>query len=208
LRSFSNDERWDFVEDYFLGENVDNLLSKFNGGDENKIEIIKFLKKNNPKINKAKKKILSEIYFEPNPNKIYNQFDNLTLEKNDVKITSQIFDWINQDPILLDQTIIELKLRVDKKVYSILESKIKTLHQEYYKKKIGLNILIDFKCYKEKVLASIPFKEKPVDFYNWWRKNQDEVYLSYGNKINLFNKVHSINPNALLEKDKNILLKR
>lgn len=208
LRSFSNDERWDFVEDYFLGENVDNLLSKFNGGDENKIEIINFLKKKNPKINKEKKKILSEIYFEPNPNKIYNQFDNLTLEKNDVKITSQIFDWINQDPILLDQTIIELKLRVDKKVYSILDSKIKTLHQEYYKKKIGLNVLIDFKCYKEKVLASIPFKEKPVDFYNWWRKNQDEVYLSYGNKINLLNKVHSINPSALLEKDKNILLKK
>lgn len=207
LRNFTNDERWDFVEDYFLGENVDTLLTKFNGGEENKIDIISFLK-DNVKINVTDSNKLSEVYFEPDTNKIYNQFDYLTLEKCERKITSQIFDWINQDPVLLDQTKYRLKLKFDKKVYTILESKLKSLYPDYYKKKIGLKVLIKFKGYKEMVLASIPYNEKPLEFYKWWCENNDQIHLSYSDKVNLFSKVYSINPNILLCEDRNILLKK
>jgi hypothetical protein len=44
LRSFSNDERWDFVEDFFLGSDVDILLDKHKGGEANNLNIIEFLK--------------------------------------------------------------------------------------------------------------------------------------------------------------------
>jgi ATP-dependent DNA helicase RecQ len=45
LRSFSNSERWDFIEDFFLGSDVDTLLEKHKGGDVNNIDIIEYLKK-------------------------------------------------------------------------------------------------------------------------------------------------------------------
>ena len=45
LRSFSNDERWDFVEDFFLGSDVDLLLDKYKGGEANNLDIIEVLKK-------------------------------------------------------------------------------------------------------------------------------------------------------------------
>ena len=45
LRSFSNAERWDFIEDFFLGSDVDSLLEKYKGGVANNIDIIEYLKK-------------------------------------------------------------------------------------------------------------------------------------------------------------------
>ncbi|MCE5321579.1 MAG: DEAD/DEAH box helicase [Bacteroidales bacterium] len=45
LRSFSNAERWDFIEDFFLGSDVDSLLEKYKGGVANNIDIIDILKK-------------------------------------------------------------------------------------------------------------------------------------------------------------------
>lgn len=45
LRSFSNLERWNFIEDFFLGSDVDSLIEKYNGGEANKIDIIETLKK-------------------------------------------------------------------------------------------------------------------------------------------------------------------
>lgn len=45
LRSFSNIERWNFIEDFFLGSDVDSLLENYKGGEANNIDIIEQLKK-------------------------------------------------------------------------------------------------------------------------------------------------------------------
>jgi ATP-dependent DNA helicase RecQ len=45
LRSFSNLERWNFIEDFFLGSDVDSLLENYKGGEANNIDIIEQLKK-------------------------------------------------------------------------------------------------------------------------------------------------------------------
>ncbi|UTA66984.1 DEAD/DEAH box helicase [Emticicia sp. 21SJ11W-3] len=45
LRSFSNSERWDLIEDFFLGADVDFILEKYKGGEPNNIDIIEDLKK-------------------------------------------------------------------------------------------------------------------------------------------------------------------
>ncbi len=45
LRSFSNTDRWEFIEDFFLGSDVDTLLEKYKGGEANNVDIIETLKK-------------------------------------------------------------------------------------------------------------------------------------------------------------------
>jgi RecQ family ATP-dependent DNA helicase len=45
LRSFSNNERWNFIEDFFLGADVDELLENYKGGESNNVDIIDILKK-------------------------------------------------------------------------------------------------------------------------------------------------------------------
>jgi hypothetical protein len=45
LRSFSDYERWNFIEDFFLGSDVDLLLDKYKGGEANNIDIIETIKK-------------------------------------------------------------------------------------------------------------------------------------------------------------------
>jgi ATP-dependent DNA helicase RecQ len=45
LRSFSNSDRWSFIEDFFLGSDVDTLLDNHKGGEVNKIDIIESIKK-------------------------------------------------------------------------------------------------------------------------------------------------------------------
>lgn len=45
LRSFSNSERWNFIEDFFLGADVDTLLDNHKGGEVNNINIIEAIKK-------------------------------------------------------------------------------------------------------------------------------------------------------------------
>ena len=45
LRSFTNSERWNFIEDFFLGSDVDILLDKYKGGESNNVDIIETLKK-------------------------------------------------------------------------------------------------------------------------------------------------------------------
>ncbi len=45
LRSFSNSERWSFIEDFFLGSDVDTLLDNHKGGEVNTIDIIESIKK-------------------------------------------------------------------------------------------------------------------------------------------------------------------
>ncbi|NTV66387.1 MAG: ATP-dependent DNA helicase RecQ [Chlorobaculum sp.] len=47
LRSFTNAERWNFIEDFFLGADVDTILEKYKGGEANNIDIIETLKKKN-----------------------------------------------------------------------------------------------------------------------------------------------------------------
>lgn len=45
LRSLSNEERWNFIEEYFLGADVDGLISSYPGGESNRLDIVDYLKK-------------------------------------------------------------------------------------------------------------------------------------------------------------------
>lgn len=73
-------------------------------------------------------------------------------------------------------------------------------------KKKGLNVLIEFRGYREKVLASIPYNEKPIEFYKWWCENRSKIYLSNIDKLRLFSKVHSLDAKTLSNNDRNLLI--
>lgn len=200
LRSFSNDERWDFVEDFFLGSDVDILLDKHKGGATNNLDIIDFLNDNSKPINAEAKELdnKNNIHiFHPNSESFYNSSSLLTIE-NEIGIrTMKISEWLVEDPVSFHRIFQKHKLKIDGKIFEILVSKLKANHFEHFRDSLGLNMRIDFKGYDTQVKACVPYADKPVDFYKWWCNNNDQVTMKFQEKIILFDKVLKQNPKVL-----------
>ena len=200
LRSFTNNERWDFVEDFFLGADVDVLLENHKGGETNNIDIVEFLNKNtiannSPAIH-IEENIQTHIY-QPNANTFYHSTRLLTIEDENLKKTMKVSDWIKKDPIVFHSTMIEYKISITQEDYDYLFSNLKKCHLDYYKKILGLNIRIDFKGYDTQIKAVLPYKDKPEEFYKWWCDNKDKVTLSFKDKLVLFDKLFMKDPKIL-----------
>lgn len=208
LRSFTNEERWDFIEEFFLGSDIDRLLDTYKGEDANNINIIEFLKKNSIPLNTEPKNIDSKnnIHtFTPRKDAFYRDGDLLTINNGEVINTMKIIEWITNDPKLLYETILFYNLDIEHKSFIVLLSKLRNNDFDYYKKIMGLNIKIDFKGYDNIVKAIVPYKDVPLEFYKWWCKNADKIYMTYKEKIELFNKISMIAPKALKKEHKQIL---
>lgn len=145
------------------------------------------------------------------PEKVYFSMDELTLETEEGPQTLKLGVWLNVDPVRIHKLIVKDKvLKVDEmEVFNPLVSKLRRADPDYYKKIMGLKLVIDFAGYGTGVVASIPFKLDPVGFYKWWRKgkHEDKVYLSPANQFILFQKVSMMDPKMILKKDLDILKK-
>jgi hypothetical protein len=210
LRSFSNEQRWGFIEDFFLGADVDVLLNNHKGGEANDLDIITFLKKNatplKSKPNRLDEKNNIHIFF-PKQDYFYKESDLLTL-KNETGIrTMKISHWLTKDPMLFDKNRKKFDLKIDSKVFDILVSRLKANHFEYFKKSLGLNIRIDFKGYEKQVKAIVPFKDEPIKFYQWWLENPGEVFIDFKHKIELFDKIYTLKPTILKREHKKLINK-
>ena len=141
--------------------------------------------------------------------KVYLSTDELTLETDEGEKTLRVGAWLNYDPVRIHKMIIKEKvLQVDTlEVLNPLISKLRRADPEYYKRFMGLNLIIDYPGYSNGIKASIPFENDPVGFYKWWRKGKHEnkVHLSLGNQIRLFQKVALMDRKAILKKDLEIL---
>lgn len=141
--------------------------------------------------------------------KVYFSMDELTLDTEEGPVTLKIGAWLNADPVRIHKMIIKEKvLKVDYlEVLAPLESKLRRADPEYYKRFMGLNLIIDYPGYGSGILAKIPFENDPVGFYKWWRKgkHEDKVHLSLGNRVRLFQKVNMMDPKMVLKKDLEIL---
>ena len=84
-------------------------------------------------------------------------------------------------------------------------SKLRKNHFPYYRDVLGLNIKINFEGYECQVPASLPYKDAPLKFYKWWRKNEDKITMTKKEMIELLLKVYEISPSALVKKHKEIL---
>ena len=210
LRSFSNNERWDFVEDFFLGSDVDVLLEKHKGGVANNLNIVEFLNNNTIPI-KAEAKELDEKnnihIFHPNSESFYKGSSLLTIENEQGIRTMKISEWLNNDPVSFHTIFQKYKLKIDGKIFEILVSKLKANHFEHFRDSLGLNMRIDFKGYDKQVKASIPYTDNPVEFYKWWCDNKDQVTMKFQEKLILFDKVFMEKPNVLKSEHRKLIKK-
>ena len=137
--------------------------------------------------------------------------DELTLDTDQGPVTLKMGVWLNVDPVRIHRLIVREKvLQVDVfEVLNPLVSKLRRADPEYYKRFMGLKLVIDYPGYGNGIQASIPFENDPVGFYKWWRKgkHEDKVYLSLANQIHLFQKVNMMDPKMILKKDLEILKK-
>ncbi len=150
-----------------------------------------------------------EEIFPLDPAKVYFSMDELTLDTEEGPKTYRLGAWLNVDPVRIHKLIVKEKtLQVDTlEVLNPLVSKLRRADPDYYKRYMGLQLIIDYPGYSSGILAKIPYENDPVGFYKWWRKgkHEDKVYLSLGNRVRLFQKVSMMDPKMILKKDLEII---
>ena len=146
-----------------------------------------------------------EELFPLDPEKIYYSTDELTLDTEEGPVTLKLGAWLNVDPVRIHRMIVREKvLQVDNfEVLNPLVSKLRRADPEYYRRYMGLNLVIDYPGYSTGIVARIPYENDPVGFYKWWRKgkHEDKIFLSLPNRIRLFEKVSMMDPKMILKKD-------
>ncbi len=147
----------------------------------------------------------SEVTFPLDQEKVYYSTDFLTLDTPEGEVTLKLGAWLNEDPVRIHRMVVREKvLHVDEfEVLSPLVSKLRRADPDYYKRYMGLQLVIDYPGYSTGIKAKIPFENDPVGFYRWYRKlkHEDKVYLSIPNQIILFQKVAMMDRKVLLKKD-------
>ena len=142
--------------------------------------------------------------FLPNPNIWYDQSALLTIETETGKKTYKISEWLKKNPVLLDQVRAKYNLKFSSEVFRIMVSKVRQ-NTSYFTETRGLKVRIEFKGYSGLVQASLPYKDKPLEFYKWWCKNEDKVYLTIAEKVQLFIRVKALKPDALLKEHERLI---
>lgn len=204
LHTFENEQRWSFIEDYFLGASNDELLNTYPGGEPNHIDIIKYLERNASNI-EANQPIDTRLnnalaIFPPKDGDCYDSNRLLTIDNKTLKISK----WIMEDPVALDKVLRQHELYMMED-YKILQSRLMHNYFEYYRDIHGLKLWIDFPGYDQPVAASIPYTDTPIKFYKWWKTKEKCVTLNLKEKITLFLKVEELSPGTLIKRHQAIL---
>lgn len=207
LHSFENQERWNFIEDYFLGKSNDELLESYPGGEKNHIDIIQYLENNISEILTNGSVVVKHDgnlnMFPPREGEFYNSDRLLTLDNQTMKISK----WVTNNPVTLDKAVRKFHLILPDD-YKLLQSRLIHNHFEYYRDVMGLKLWIEFPGYNQPIAASIPYSDEPVKFYKWWKMNEDKVTLSFKEKITLFLKVESLKPGTLIKRHQALLVNK
>lgn len=205
--SFTSEERWNYIEDFFLGATNEELFEKYpETGERNHVDIVQYIVDNVEHVQHVEgeaDKVGPVTEFPPREGKTYFKDNLLTIEGRTMKTS----EWIAMDPVTFDKARRKFKLDVAKDLYAALLSKLRFQHPVYYRDMMGLKMQIEFKGYDGLVQASIPYSNDPVTFYKWWKKaeNADKVTLSRAEQFRLFIKVDEMEPNALLKKHKELI---
>lgn len=208
LRQFTNDDRWGFIEDYFLGLDIDSILQKYPGHESNKIDIIDYLRNQDlalPDNGDDREAVIDLDIFTPTPKSYYSINDPLTISDEHGLRTKTISEWLDNDPVALDKLRRSTPFSVDNEVFKILVSKLRANHSDYQKRVLGLKYMIEFKGYDKLVHAAVPYMTKPVDFYKWWCSNPERVLMSKEEMMHLFRKVYQLNKSVLKREHQKIL---
>ncbi len=205
---FSNENRWNMIEDFFLGMSNDELFEKYPGRIVNHIDILGYLKDNKSFVPEFAESVHSgnghhETLFLPRKQEFYNRDNMLTIGHQ----TKQVKRWLVDDPVALHRTIVEYEIIIEKDEYNVLTNKLRLQHFAYYRDFMRLKILIEFPGYPNLVQASVPYTDVPVKFYKWWRKHTDQISMSLAEKIKLFLAVEKVSPKELIKAHRAIIQK-
>lgn len=208
--SLTNKDRWDFIEEFFLGATNEELFEQFpESANRNHVDIIKYIVDNAGRLEQERKEVVknkeSFTDFPPRKDGWYDRNNILTIENR----TMTVGNWIITDPVSLDETCRKNNLRLSKSEFETLMIQLRRNHYEYYKEIMGLNLLIEYKGYEGRVPALVPYSNDPVGFYKWWSKkeNAETVTLSKIDIYKLLIKVYEMAPSALLTKHKRLIIK-
>ncbi len=205
---FSNEDRWNLIEDFFLGMSNDDLFEKYQGNMVNHIDILKHLKENKSYIPNGEINITEQeqhtTMFLPRKQEFYRRNNILTIGHQTKKISS----WLTDDPVALHRTITEYEIRIENDDFRVLINRLQQKHFEYYRDFMRLNIDINYPNDETLVRASIPYKESPVKFYKWWRKNQSKVTMNFEERVKLFLTVDRLDSKALIKAHKELIQKK
>ena len=220
LNDFSHNDRWRFIEDYFLGMEVDALFEKYPTSDRNNVDLKDQLEKlmlsneGTVKEKGTEPEGMAEIapqtetnlhIFLATKDSVLTQNKLLTIETEGEARTMRISEWLMNDPVTLDKNRREIDFKLDIKAYGILVSKLKAYHFEYYRSSLRLQLVIQFKGYNTPLKAVIPYTDHPVEFYTWWCENPEKITMSFKEKIILFDHVNRKKPKALKSEHKKFI---
>lgn len=202
--SLSNNERWNFIEDFFLGDTNEELIRKYPGHPFKPIDIVSELSKK--KVVKAEIEVqqssLDSVTTYPPRSGTYMPKDHLTIEIDGKPVTMTVREWIQNDPISFHKLVKDKDIYVDTgTVYKSLMLAIEKNYPEYYTRLLGLRKLITISEKDGPVMADAAMRENPVKFYKWWTKNKETVFIPLRDKIWLFDAVKKVDPTILREKD-------
>jgi ATP-dependent DNA helicase RecQ len=208
LRDMTDDERWNFVEDYFLGKEVDDLLEHFPGADPEPVnDVVALLPQHVTQAAPVASPAPSGagfMSFPPMPARKYSGKDLLTLNVGNDPVTKTITQWIQDNPILLAEARDAFQLHLDYESYRVLESNLNA-DPDYMRRKKGFEHLVSIVDSGELKPARSHFMTDPVKFYRWYCDHSNELALSMKDKIELFETVFNRDRSALLAKHKAIL---
>lgn len=136
----------------------------------------------------------------PKQGETYSHKDKLTIDIDGKPVTRKLNDWVRFDPVSLHQALVETDFTLTRDNYRILMSSLRANNIEYYRKAVGLEILIDFPGHPQQVAAKSMYDFEPVKFYKWWASNEKKVVMTSREKIQLFLKVESIKAGTLQKK--------
>jgi hypothetical protein len=185
---------------------TDDLLIKYVGSTRNRVDILDYIAKHRKASRNGSKSGNTKSFaqdFQPQEGSFYSLDSLLTIGNS----TMRVGRWLKEDPVLLHRTVLQYNLILKDGIYKVLMARLANSHKEYYRDFMGLHLYISFDGYEGNVQAVVPYKDQPIKFYKWWKKNQNVVTLSRKEIIELFLKVEQLDPKVLTKAHRAIIEK-
>lgn len=203
----TDEDRWNFIEDFFLGESEEELLERYPESTKNHVDIVDYISTRCAEIKEAddssveRKSALST--FPPVEKGNYSAERLLTIDG----ITKKIKEWLTADPVSLDRVRRKFDFRIPKDIYKVLMSKLVKHHYPYFRDSRRLKVYIyDYPGQTGPVLSSFVYQQDPVKFYRWWKTHREVVTMNSSEFRSLLEKVNRSNPRLLTKADRVFLL--
>lgn len=192
-KNLTDIERWDFIEDFFLGMNIDELLEKYPGsGEPNDVDLVqKISQLEATEVERTKRDSTRQKRKESEAG-WYGLDDTVTLNWDGRLTSKKVSEWITGDPLNFHKKSDALDVKIDSEAMRILYSKLRK-YPEYLNKMMGLQRYIDVPGVQGKKKISILLKDHPVQFYKWWCNNREEITLGTKERIQLFDRLRMKN---------------